>query len=683
MKAVKKRAISLILSVILAVVFNMANIVRAEEEFWSAGSISVSYDSESKILKFSGNGDMPELTPDSVSWKDKDINRVIFADGVKSIGKNALYGCAVVGIVYVADSVTFIDDSAFIGNGKLIFLGSYNGYGLTFAKKNGYDFKALGDISADKQINSHDLTAITYDLLVDDYKDLDVSDLNTDGYFNLLDFVKLKYKLLELAVTPEPIMAKAPPTLSTNWDSSAKKVKSNSDNEALELRNAVINAKNTAEIYNITGTKYYVSPDGNDSNNGTSPEKAVKTLSANAISGSNLRAGDAVLFERGGLWRLSSPLACANGVTYGSYGVGEKPTFFGSPYNYASKDFWTPSRKKYVWKATISDNDVGQVVCNHGALVGKKQFGGVVAVESNGDYYFDRSGHTLYFYLDRGNPGNVFGDIEIPTTKDGIDVDRAENVIIDNIRLKYVGKHGVDLCDCNGSKITNCEMGFIGGSVQSGNLRYGNAIQVWNGVDGHLVENCWVYQIYDAALTFQGDNSYEAGFLRNKANNDLYKNITYRNNLVEYSTYSFEFWHSNTDMDGTEHDNLTTARFQNINISDNISRFAGYGWGRQRPDHMGNHIMVWRRALPNSTNNVISNNIFDMADSYMVYWQFKDKDANNNGQWNITNNTYFHGRNLYNECINYQYMSYATGITDLRNCVNRFEKTPKSVTWVN
>ena len=46
---------------------------------------------------------------------------------------------------------------------------------------------------------------------------------------------------------------------------------------------------------------FYVSPDGSDFNDGTSPEKAWQTL--DIVNSYNLPAGAYVCIERGGLWR--------------------------------------------------------------------------------------------------------------------------------------------------------------------------------------------------------------------------------------------------------------------------------------------------------------------------------------------------------------------------------------------
>jgi len=116
------------------------------------------------------------------------------------------------------------------------------------------------------------------------------------------------------------------------------------------------------------GTVYYVSPDGDDSNDGLSPETAWKSLgkinsaavgelncSAEQIDTKQhpqyqwaadhsdewitLKPGDVVLFERGGLWR--GGLMTAEGVTYSAYGDGAKPEIWGSPENGSGAEKWS------------------------------------------------------------------------------------------------------------------------------------------------------------------------------------------------------------------------------------------------------------------------------------------------------------------------------------------------------
>lgn len=461
----------------------------------------------------------------------------------------------------------------------------------------------------------------------------------------------------------------APSTLDTPWNKDVSAKKGNSDAQADAIRQKVLNTKNTLDYYDVEGTVYYVSPNGDDSNDGKTPKTAFKSMKAPIFSMNILKPGDAVLFQRDGLWRLTSAIKCKKGVTYGSYGEGEKPTFYGSPYNYANKDYWYPSNRQNIWKVAVADSDIGLVVLNNGEMVGVKKLNGLIALEKNGDYYFNKNQDMLYLYYDGGNPGKVFDDIEIGLNKAVFSVSSASDVTIDNLRIKYSGRFGIDMYRCDNSIITNCEIGFIGGAIQSGSTRLGNGIQVWNGVVGHEVSNCWIYQIYDAAVTFQGDNSY-AVF----DGHDIYKNITYKNNLFEYATYSVEFWHAAVNQ-------VSSAVIENFVCTDNVSRFAGYGWGRQRSDHTGNHICVFERAFPNAKGNKITNNIFDLADSFVVKWGFRA--GADNGEWDISGNTYYHGPNKFNEAVRFGSMEYATNLNEFKNVLSKFETNPKAVHWID
>lgn len=459
-------------------------------------------------------------------------------------------------------------------------------------------------------------------------------------------------------------------TLSTNWEGPYK-MSGNSDKLASEYRNKVLSAKNTKDNYSWSGTTYYVSPSGNDKNDGKSPAKAVKTLDADIFVMDVLKPGDAVLFERGGLWRMRHSISTADGVTYGSYGSGEKPTFYGSAYNYADSSYWSPSRKQYVWKVSISDYDIGLAVFNHGEMTGIKKTTGLTSLGKNGDFYFNQKEDLLYLYYDKGNPGECFKDIELGLRIAGFSVN-SDDTVIDNFRIKYFGAFGISLGGSNNSKITNCELGYIGGAMQNETVRYGNAIQHWNGGDGHLVENCWVYQIYDTGLTWQGNSYWNPGY---KIRND-YNNFVYRNNLIEYCSMSFEFWH-----DTAETEDSSGAVINGFICEKNISRFAGYGFGKQRPDPNGVHIKVGKRCFPQAVNNRISDNIFDLCSRFIVDWEFKK--GQNNGIWDISNNTYYHGKNTKNEAIWFGNTNLgAENQADLEYALNIFEKTPALIKWV-
>ncbi|MBI1375798.1 MAG: hypothetical protein GC159_24070 [Phycisphaera sp.] len=76
---------------------------------------------------------------------------------------------------------------------------------------------------------------------------------------------------------------------------------------------------------------YHVSPRGDDHADGATPATAWRTVAK--VSAAQLRPGDTVLFERGGLWResLKAPSSGAPGkpITFAAYGRGDKPRFHG------------------------------------------------------------------------------------------------------------------------------------------------------------------------------------------------------------------------------------------------------------------------------------------------------------------------------------------------------------------
>lgn len=80
------------------------------------------------------------------------------------------------------------------------------------------------------------------------------------------------------------------------------------------------------ELPEVTGSKYYIDPDaGDDDASGTSPEEAWQSLSA----ANHVAAGDGVYFKRGTMIDKERFIP-DSGVTYSTYGEGDRPTFVGS-----------------------------------------------------------------------------------------------------------------------------------------------------------------------------------------------------------------------------------------------------------------------------------------------------------------------------------------------------------------
>ncbi len=413
---------------------------------------------------------------------------------------------------------------------------------------------------------------------------------------------------------------------------------------------------NSSDTVSITGTIYYVSKNGSDENDGKSPESAWKTLEK--VSSFPFEKGDGVLFKRGDTFRgfvETKPF-----VTYAAYGSGKKPQLFSWNKNLADESLWSLFDKDHnIWKLKEKIPDCGTLVINDGEKYCRKLIPSYIngrfvcrddenkAFEISNEMTNDldifckydetftnresknqtfpvpdvneNSFGDLFLKCDEGNPGKVFSSIEPVVKRSMFYVRENPGVHIDNICIKYVGIHSVAAGghSVKGLKVTNCEIGWGGGTIQHylgtdpnypqgkrGTVtRFGNGVEIYGGCDDYEVSNCYIYQIYDAGMTHQittNGNRYEM------------KNIKYKNNLVEYCVYSIEYF---LEKNGND----TCSFMDNIEICGNILRFSGYGWGQQRHNtDTPAHIKGW--SYENTASNFyVHDNIFDRAAFRMLH----------------------------------------------------------------
>jgi len=393
-------------------------------------------------------------------------------------------------------------------------------------------------------------------------------------------------------------------------------------------KQAILNTPNM-DLSKITGQKYYISNNGNDEADGKTPETAWKTIGRMVKESANFKMGDAVLFERGSMWR--ERFSTKTGVTYTAYGNGPKPVLYGSPENGAGAENWTlleGTTNIWVYKNELLD--VGGIFCDGGKAIGLK----VLADLYNGKYYvrgtkqakefvltealnddleffsdipFGNALATqkgkLYFRCDAGNPGALYNQIEFNIKGNVISNGNATDVTIDNLCIMYTGTHGIGSGTTKNLTVTNCEIGWIGGTLQNYTdgraVRLGNGVEIYGGCDGFLVDNNYIWQCYDAGATHQ--------FSKGGTSNISMYNATYSNNLIEDCIYNIEYFTGYADDDNTVRDG------KNFLIKNNILRRSGYGWGNQRPDgNTSAHIKSWsHRNEYEKGTYIIENNIFD------------------------------------------------------------------------
>ncbi len=422
--------------------------------------------------------------------------------------------------------------------------------------------------------------------------------------------------------------------------------------------------RNAPDRYEIKGDIYYVRGDGDDQADGLSPATAWRTL--DRVSSADLCPGDGVLFRRGDLFR--GFVKVQSGVTYAAYGEGEKPRFYGWDKPLTDAALWVeinPVHHIWQWQEPILD--CGTLVFDDGAahcrkLIPSYRDGTFVCRQdesrlfemakemtedldmvclydarltdkpSKGEDFpiplmDNQSLGVLYLRCDRGNPAHVYRSIEALPRRSMFQVGSCANVTIENLCLKYIGIHAVaagGTC-VRGLRVAHCEIGWIGGTIQHyfgtdpnypqgrrGTVtRYGNGVEIYGGCDGYTVENCYIYQVYDAGITHQITTGGKPYFM---------KNICYRDNLVEHCVYSIEYFLEKTRGD-------TESYIDHCTISDNILRYSGYGWGQQRHNtDTPAHIKGW--SYENTAKNfTVCHNVFDRAAYRMVHLVARDDES--------------------------------------------------------
>ena len=327
----------------------------------------------------------------------------------------------------------------------------------------------------------------------------------------------------------------------------------------------------------VSGKTYYLSNEGDDKNDGLSPETARKTYDSVKLE---LQPGDALLFRRGDIFRGQMPLK--TGVTYAAYGEGVKPRLYGSR---DAKEYKWVEIEEDIYEYTGITGDVSNVIFNNGEFIGRPVGSEGRLKQRKLNIYL---GSRLTIYSPDGNPGEIFFSIEIadgrvllPGSGDGL-----ENVKLQNLCLMYTGVHFLGtLGTVHGMEIEGCIMGYCGGKdlyTGRGAVSLGNAVEFWSQAKDVYIHDNYIFQAYDAALTHQGPT---------KTNDDGgqisytdYTNIHYENNLLEYNTYDIEAF-SLRDVNEQKNSHNGTFTYNDVYVRGNICRYTGWGWGSlDRPD---------------------------------------------------------------------------------------------------
>lgn len=429
-----------------------------------------------------------------------------------------------------------------------------------------------------------------------------------------------------------------------------------------------------------TGTAYYVSVNGDDSNDGKTPETAWASMEK--VNSANLVYGDAVFFNRGDAWY--EQLWGQAGVTYSAYGTGQKPIISGSVEENAADPakwelYFAGDAGEKIWVYYRDLLNVTAIVFNDGESWANKVYpfwDGGQYVFNTGESFTAANGLTedldffsaidltkidplervsesgvsgpVYLRSDAGNPGDVYAKIEF--SQDGTGISPLEtngkDMTVDNLHVEYFGMLGISSAGYQGwtnTIIQNSEIGWCGGGITyydhvlSDEYAFpytsGGAIQM-SGVSNTAVNN-YIHHVANKTFVLAIHDRESVSF--------IYSDIMIKGNLLEYNAASLHL----ADYMDEENPNEISG-FKNINYTDNIVLYTGYGWVdlyNQRSDLTleGIHTSVIECGgfCKNENEGVyITDNIFYMAKYAILHCYMPEEN-----QMVFSGNTYAQSEN--------------------------------------
>lgn len=342
---------------------------------------------------------------------------------------------------------------------------------------------------------------------------------------------------------------------------------------------------------------YYVKNSGNDENDGLSEQTAWASIGK---VNSNIKGGDTVKFNMGDVF-YGSIKAVNNSdekcpTVFEAYGEGPKPII--SQYKIAYESSWEPYSEN-IWRIDLTDvnkyqgntldinTNVGFLNIN-GEIYGMKLFN-LNKLHTQWDFFND----DKYIYVFSEENPSVNGNI-VKIACNICCIMFSDNTVVSGLDIVGSGGHGIRGSVENGI-VENCDIHELGGSFLAGhsieNTRYGNGIEIWSNSRNVTVRNNRLYDIYDVAITMQG-NKVTFGW----------ENIRFYNNIIWNNEQSFEIW-SQGDNPG--------SGFKNCIFESNVCINAGFGWSHNvRPDRgVPVHILMYELWCPKN-DITVKNNVF-------------------------------------------------------------------------
>ncbi|MBQ0084138.1 MAG: hypothetical protein KBS52_05175, partial [Clostridiales bacterium] len=349
---------------------------------------------------------------------------------------------------------------------------------------------------------------------------------------------------------------------------------------------------NTEDITECSGTRYYLSEEGDDGADGKTPETAWKTIKK--LNETPLNEGDLISFRRSDKFR--GIVLARSGITYSAYGKGYKPQILASLD--AKQWNWVKTETENVWrldhKFSVEDiKDYGfgadpKIIVDLSIAVivtpdGRETYGirkyWLNDLTSNYAFCFcgpvyNAKGKNLdgdkqrddfiYMYFDKGNPNDAFSEIEIGLNFSVFKRTDAyvHDIHINNLELLY-GRGPFWPGDCKNIFVTYCIAGWQGGYDDgSQGVPYGGGGGVWGSCDNFVWDHCYIFQQWDSGVSPQ--------FLGRSDPVVIYKDFITTNCLFKGCKWTLEYW--------LQQKKNNQGRIVDMKFEFNLCREGGYGF---------------------------------------------------------------------------------------------------------
>lgn len=333
---------------------------------------------------------------------------------------------------------------------------------------------------------------------------------------------------------------------------------------------------------NVFATNYYVSNTGSDSQSGLTAQMAWQTIAK--VNACDLQPGDAVLFERGGVWREELLIQQSGNsqhyIVYSAYGTGLRPRILGSN----RSEGWINVQGN-IWRTTnelaAPRTRTGNSTTNHPSSIffgqkdGSITWGNMEAIHlnsegapkdicerdrDNGFELMDREydwcwgDNYIYVYAPE-NPGTRYSYVEVPQRSSAIYMashHAQEYIRIENLELMFALKYGFDggwpmAYEKHGLEVKNCHIAYMGTKGAASAI----GLQVWHSdmlIEGNDIHDCGrrniSYNVYSDTRT----------------SSLVFENVTFNNNKL----------HNGYHTTGIDINGGYTDEFRNFTISNNM-----------------------------------------------------------------------------------------------------------------